>query len=169
MTDEEHAKYLRLQEVVEQLQLLKKLLQWEFVNKIRSINDKRTYILTIRESFNNMVYAYSNFAYNLLEIFLPRKFAREEANKIYLIPEIRKIIEPGKGIRQLDVHISSKNRYDKWIYFGTAMGADYSTKSNFLKRARKECIDETDNVYHRIIDFSKNILKKIDKKIRKRH
>ena len=169
MTDEEHAKYLRFQEVLEQLQILKKLLPWEIVNKIQSIGDKRTYILTIRESFNNMVYTYSNCVYNLLEIFLPKRIAREEANKIYKISEVNKIIEPKKGIRQLDVHISSKNRYYTWAYFGTTSGIDNNTKLSYLKRTRKECIDEMNNIYRKIIHFSRNILKKIDKEIGKRH
>ncbi|NIO18176.1 hypothetical protein GTN42_01865 [bacterium] len=84
-----------------------------------------------------------------------------------MIPEIDKIIGE-KGVRHKDVHESDVNRYWTWGYFGTTSGKEYEDKLFYLKRTREDCINEMNGIYDKVIAFSENILKKIDKEIEKR-
>ena len=169
-------KYAKFEEVLFQLQTLKKLLSREMVDEVEnadgnienSIDNKRTYIFTIKESFNNFVYTYYNCVYNLLRVFLPtKKDAKKETDKIYNIPELKRIIDREQGIRHIDVHQSPENRYDTLAYAGTCIGRTLQDKLNALKATEEECIKEINIVYDKVIDFSKYILDKVREIINK--
>jgi len=163
-------KYIKFQEVLFQLQTLKKLLSREMVDEVENsdgkaesnVDNKRTYIFAIRESFNNFVYTYAICVYNLLRALLPTKEdAKEETNKIYDIPELKRIIDREEGIRHIDVHQSPENRYDTLAYAGTCLGLTLQDKLNTLKATEEECIKEINIVYDKVIDFSKYVLDKV--------
>jgi len=163
-------KYLRFNEVLFQLQILKKLLSREMVDEVENIDgniednvaNKRTYIFAIRESFNNFVYTYANCVYNLFRALLPTKEdAKEETNKIYDISELKKIIDREEGIRHVDVHQSPENRYDTLAYLGTSIGRTPQDKLNTLKATEEECIKEINIAYDKIVDFSKHVLNRV--------
>ena len=168
MSKKEFYKFQRFREVLFQLQILRKLLSQEMVNKVQNIDNRITYIFTIRESYNNSVYVYSYCVYNLLEVFFPKAIAEKETDNIYLIPEINRIIEREKGIRHVDVHQSPEDRYDTLAYLGTWLGKTNEDKLYFLKQTLEECSSEMSNVYEKIIGFSENILRKIDVEIAER-
>lgn len=177
MTKSQTVKYTRLGEILFMLQILKKLLSPEMVDKVENIDgqiehnidSKRTYIFTIRESFNNFIYTYSNCVYNLLRVFLPAKqVAEKETDKIFDIPELKKIIDREQGIRHVDVHQVPENRYDTLAYLGTWLGLTEQDKVDYLKATENECIKEIAIAYDKVIGFSEAILLKIDSQLHKK-
>ena len=177
MTKVQNRKYAKFLEVLFMLQTLKKLLSSETVDKVESvdgnidhsIDNKRTYVFTIKESFNNFVYTYANCVYNLLRVFLPtKKDAKKETDKIYDIPELKRIIDREQGIRHIDVHQSPVDRYDTLAYLGTWIGLTLQDKLTTLKATEEQCIKEINIAYEKVIKFSEDILEKIDIEIGKK-
>ena len=175
MTAKQLSRYLKVEEILFQLQILIKLLSPQIINKVQSlVHDpaeyvvhKRTYIATIDESFNYFVYTLKNSIYNLLRTFFPKVYSKKEIANMHRIPEIRRIIGK-KGIRHIDVHVSSEGRYDTLGYFGTTMGKNYKAKLLALRAMQKEYLNEMNNIYSKVFGFTENILKKINAEIWKK-
>lgn len=160
--------YVRFQEVLFQLQILKELLSWEIINKVPTIEHKRTYIFTIKECFNNVVYTFRNCACNLLVAFFPDQDIRRDIDRLYNIPDVKKLLRRKKGIRHLDVHRARKGRYDAPIYFYTIFGRDKRTKSLPIEKLRKQFIIEMKRICDKLDNFVIYVLQKIDKEIGKK-
>jgi len=156
--------YTRFLEVLFQLQILKELLSKEITNKVPTIEHKRTYIFTIKECFNNVVYTFKNCACNLLADFLPGQNIKRDIDRLYDIPDVRKLLGE-KGIRHLDVHSIRKGRYSGYIYFDTIFGRDKQTKSLPIERLRKQFIIEMKRICDKLNNFAVYVLQKIDKQI----
>jgi len=156
--------YTRFLEVLFQLQILKELLSVEMVDKVPTIEHKRTYIFTIKECFNSVVYTFRNCACNLLANFLPGQNIRRDIDRLYDIPDVKRLLSK-KGIRHLDVHRIRKGRYRARIYFDTIYGIDKGTRSIAIEKLRKQFIIEMERICDKLNNFAVYVLQKIDRQI----
>jgi hypothetical protein len=160
--------YVRFREVLFQLQILKELLSSEIINKVPTIDHKRTYIFTIKECFNNVVYTFRNCACNLLVVFFPNQDIKKDIDRLYDIPDVKEIIKRKEGIRHRDVHSIRKGRYSALIYFSTIFGKDKQTRSLPIEKLRKQFIIEMKRICDKLNNFAIYVLQKIDKETGKR-